>query len=262
MLVILDKDGTLVEPASGKEFVQSPGDQRLLPGVAERIAELKAMGAKVAIASNQGGVAAGHKSAGDAVSEMQFCQQITGIEYAVACTDWGHSITVIGDRTYFRRDCDYYCDGKRKDYDSFRKREHGRGYLHWRSPRRSPSRTSGRHRFCGCRSVEKRQGSNRPRGGDRVNKISATRIEKAARFLRTPTARQARGYLDKPLELTLRVLDSFADGRPHHPDEIAESTGLNINTIKQVLSALDRGGYGLLFTSHGYEPKPEGGDHP
>jgi D-glycero-D-manno-heptose 1,7-bisphosphate phosphatase len=76
MLVIFNKDRTLVESASGSKFIESPTDQRLLPGVAERIAELKRMGATLVIASNQGGVAAGHKSLADAIAEMRFCLEL------------------------------------------------------------------------------------------------------------------------------------------------------------------------------------------
>jgi D-glycero-D-manno-heptose 1,7-bisphosphate phosphatase len=73
MLVILDKDGTLVEPISGNTFVESPTDQQLLPTVAERIAELRARGARLVIVSNQGGVASGHKTLQQAEEEMKFC---------------------------------------------------------------------------------------------------------------------------------------------------------------------------------------------
>lgn len=40
-LLILDKDGTLVTPASGKKFVHHPEDQVVLPGVHEAIAQPK-----------------------------------------------------------------------------------------------------------------------------------------------------------------------------------------------------------------------------
>jgi D-glycero-D-manno-heptose 1,7-bisphosphate phosphatase len=74
MLIILDKDDTLVQSVSGAKFVQEPTDQKLMPGVAERIAELRAMdGAVLVIASNQGGVAAGHKSLQDTIAEMRYC---------------------------------------------------------------------------------------------------------------------------------------------------------------------------------------------
>lgn len=54
-LLILDKDGTLVKPKSGKTFVQHPEDQELLHGVKEAIARYAADGWTMAIASNQGG---------------------------------------------------------------------------------------------------------------------------------------------------------------------------------------------------------------
>lgn len=88
-LVILDKDGTLVEPASGSKFTQFPEDQRLLSGVAERIADHKAVGDVLVIASNQGGVAAGHKSLRDAVAEMRYCLKLLpDIESALFCPDF------------------------------------------------------------------------------------------------------------------------------------------------------------------------------
>jgi D-glycero-D-manno-heptose 1,7-bisphosphate phosphatase len=87
-LVILDKDGTLTETFSGKEFVQNPEDQKLLTGVAERISELKAAGYALAIASNQGGVAKGHKSLEDAMQEMRYCMGISGIDAAYFCPDF------------------------------------------------------------------------------------------------------------------------------------------------------------------------------
>lgn len=94
MLVILDKDGTLVEPAHGgsgtsfNQWVEFPEDQRLLPGVAERIAELKAMGATLVIASNQGGVAAGHKSLESAIAELKYACELAGVEAGYLCPDF------------------------------------------------------------------------------------------------------------------------------------------------------------------------------
>lgn len=93
MLVIIDKDGTLVEPASGDRFAQCPTDQQLLPGVAERIAELKEMGATIVIASNQGGVAAGYKTLSDAIKEMQYALKLLPeIEYAYFCPDYAGEV--------------------------------------------------------------------------------------------------------------------------------------------------------------------------
>jgi DNA-binding transcriptional ArsR family regulator len=74
------------------------------------------------------------------------------------------------------------------------------------------------------------------------------RIESAAKFLATPVAQQARGYLDPPLERALEVLAIFADGKPHNYQEISEATGLHPNTASGIIRALERGGYPLQFT--------------
>ncbi|MEM6432282.1 MAG: HAD-IIIA family hydrolase [Cyanobacteria bacterium P01_D01_bin.115] len=72
-LLLLDKDGTLTTPKSGAKFVQHPEDQELLPGVIEAIRHYDDTGWNLAIASNQGGVAAGHKTLEDAALEMRYC---------------------------------------------------------------------------------------------------------------------------------------------------------------------------------------------
>lgn len=88
-LAILDKDGTLTDPASGEKFVQHPQDQVLLPGVKEAVEKLVADGYTLVIASNQGGVAAGHKSLDDAISEMYYCLSLLPeISHAFFCPDF------------------------------------------------------------------------------------------------------------------------------------------------------------------------------
>lgn len=88
MLIILDKDGTLVEPASGNTFVQHPEDQRLLPGVADRVAELHHQGHTLVIASNQGGVGK-YKTLEDAIAEMRYCMKLLpSIEMVFFCPDF------------------------------------------------------------------------------------------------------------------------------------------------------------------------------
>jgi D-glycero-D-manno-heptose 1,7-bisphosphate phosphatase len=90
MLVILDKDGTLTESASGNTFVQSPTDQQLLLGVKERIIDLNARGVLLVIASNQGGVASRHKTLKQAAEEMKFCLSLLpAIDSAFFCPDFG-----------------------------------------------------------------------------------------------------------------------------------------------------------------------------
>jgi D-glycero-D-manno-heptose 1,7-bisphosphate phosphatase len=75
MLFVFDKDNTLIfsypcRPAN------TVAEQILLPGVAEKCAELRAAGHILAIASNQGGIASG-KVTREAVYEMM--GQITNI---------------------------------------------------------------------------------------------------------------------------------------------------------------------------------------
>jgi D-glycero-D-manno-heptose 1,7-bisphosphate phosphatase len=77
-------EGKTVEPASGGPFVQNPFDQKLLPGVAERINEIKLTGASLVIASNQGGVAAGHKTLTDVIAEMRHAMKLI----SDACRDF------------------------------------------------------------------------------------------------------------------------------------------------------------------------------
>ena len=75
-LLVLDKDGTLTRTKSGHTFVQHPEDQVLIDGVAEAIAAYAADGWTMAIASNQGGVAAGFKSLDDAIAEMEYAMKL------------------------------------------------------------------------------------------------------------------------------------------------------------------------------------------
>jgi len=56
-LYIFDKDGTICRSRSGKKFINSIDDQELFPDVAEKCAALQVRGHKLAVASNQGGVA-------------------------------------------------------------------------------------------------------------------------------------------------------------------------------------------------------------
>jgi D-glycero-D-manno-heptose 1,7-bisphosphate phosphatase len=88
-LAILDKDGTLTQPKSGSKFVQSPDDQELMPGVKKAIAALVADGYRLVIASNQGGIEAGHKSLDDAIAEMRYCMELLPeIDSACFCPDF------------------------------------------------------------------------------------------------------------------------------------------------------------------------------
>lgn len=84
-LLLLDKDGTLTRPRSGQKFVQHPEDQELIPGVAQALDRWRADGWLPVIISNQGGVFARHKTLEDAIAEMKFACELTGIQEALFC---------------------------------------------------------------------------------------------------------------------------------------------------------------------------------
>lgn len=75
-LLLLDKDGTLISPKSGAKFVGDPWDQMPLPNVCDRLKKYGDEDWKMAIISNQGGVAAGHKSLENCILEMKFCLEL------------------------------------------------------------------------------------------------------------------------------------------------------------------------------------------
>ena len=96
-LCIFDKDGTLTTTKSGETFVQHPEDQILLPGVVEGITAMAADGWLFAIASNQGGVAAGYKSLDDAIREIRYCLSLLPqIELGLFCPDKGETFFHTG----------------------------------------------------------------------------------------------------------------------------------------------------------------------
>lgn len=88
-LLLLDKDGTLIQPASGAKFVQQPWDQEPLPGVQAAVTHYVQQGYKPVIVSNQGGVEAGYKTLNATIAEMQFCLELfPAIEEAYFCPDF------------------------------------------------------------------------------------------------------------------------------------------------------------------------------
>jgi biotin operon repressor len=83
--------------------------------------------------------------------------------------------------------------------------------------------------------------------------VFLSEIEGGAKFLKTPAAQAARGYLAKPLETALRVIDCLADGNQHTYEEIAEQCDLNVETVKQIIRALETGGYPIQFTYEAFK---------
>ncbi len=73
-LLLLDLDGTVREPKSRAKFINDPKDQRIIEGASEAIAYFSRAWEIIGI-TNQGGVAAGHKSL-----EMAFKEQEITLE--------------------------------------------------------------------------------------------------------------------------------------------------------------------------------------
>ena len=70
-ILFLDCDGTIRQPKSGSTFISSPEDQEIVEGVQEAVATYKNSGYTIIGITNQGGVAAGHKSLESAIKEQQ-----------------------------------------------------------------------------------------------------------------------------------------------------------------------------------------------
>lgn len=77
MLYIFDKDGTLVHPVFNRP-ANTPQEQILMPGVLAKIEQLRSQGALIAIASNQGGVAWGLITEGQARELIIDCAEKLG----------------------------------------------------------------------------------------------------------------------------------------------------------------------------------------
>lgn len=86
----LDKDGTLVETVSGETFVQHPSDQKLIEGKSDKLIAMEKEGWTFSIVSNQGGVAAGHKTLIDVFDEIRYCMSLLPITIneAFFCPDF------------------------------------------------------------------------------------------------------------------------------------------------------------------------------
>ncbi|WP_416673178.1 HAD hydrolase-like protein [Egbenema bharatensis] len=70
-LMMVDLDGTVREPLSGQQYFQYPQDQHIVPGADLAIRSYSPDWIIVGI-TNQGGVAAGHKSMQHCIQEQQY----------------------------------------------------------------------------------------------------------------------------------------------------------------------------------------------
>ncbi len=88
-LLMLDLDGTVRCPKSRAKFISDPLDQEIIPEAQLVIAHYKSQGWLIVGATNQGGVAAGHKQLEDAITEqyqtLRLCPELTCIYF---CPDF------------------------------------------------------------------------------------------------------------------------------------------------------------------------------
>jgi D-glycero-D-manno-heptose 1,7-bisphosphate phosphatase len=84
MLIIFDKDSTLVESLGGRP-ANTVEEHRLLPNVLEKCTELKAAGHVLGIASNQGGVAFGYMTIDEAQAIMEHAAVLINADFYTFC---------------------------------------------------------------------------------------------------------------------------------------------------------------------------------
>ncbi len=86
-LLLIDMDGTLREPLSGQQYFQHPQDQRIIAGAEIAIGAYKDDWIIVGI-TNQGGVAAGHKSMQECIKEQQYTLELLPLREIYFCPDF------------------------------------------------------------------------------------------------------------------------------------------------------------------------------
>ncbi len=128
-LLLLDCDGTIREPLSGEKFPLHSRDQKIITGADKAIAYFASNNWQIYGYSNQGGVAAGHKSLQDAIAEQQYTltlfPQITAVFF---CPDYEGNLLYKTDRREaikYERDTYLLPYGRVKAFDSFRKPARG-----------------------------------------------------------------------------------------------------------------------------------------
>ncbi|MEG4327903.1 HAD-IIIA family hydrolase [Microcoleus sp. herbarium5] len=116
-IIFFDLDGTLRETASGKTFINEPTDQKAIQGTQKALAYYQEKGFICIGITNQGGVAAGHKSLQDAIEEQRITLELfPELLVIYMCADKGDTIQVVGRENITNHNF------KRSDfYESFRK---------------------------------------------------------------------------------------------------------------------------------------------
>ncbi len=96
-LLMLDLDGTVRAPMSGEKFIQHPQDQRIIEGAERAIAHYHEQGYQIVGITNQGGVAARHKSFTECFEEQRYTLNLSPqISQIYFCPDFeGHECWVV-----------------------------------------------------------------------------------------------------------------------------------------------------------------------
>lgn len=105
--LILDMDGTIREPISNSKFINNPKDQRIIESASIAIKYFAQKDYLIIGITNQGGVAAGHKSLNDCIEEQQntillcplilkiyFCPDYEGKKIGCVYSDGGNLLSL------------------------------------------------------------------------------------------------------------------------------------------------------------------------
>ncbi|MBP0008062.1 HAD hydrolase-like protein [Roseofilum sp. Belize Diploria] len=125
-ILFVDRDGTLVKPLTGGNFILYPRDQQPIAGAQEAIARYAKTHIIYGI-SNQAGIAAGHKCVDSVLSEMQYTLNLfPQIQSMLFCPDFEgfecwEATRGGGSRIFFLDETREVCE----DLPPFRKPSHG-----------------------------------------------------------------------------------------------------------------------------------------
>jgi D-glycero-D-manno-heptose 1,7-bisphosphate phosphatase len=98
-IIFFDLDGTLRETISGKTFINEPHDQKAIEGTQKALAYYQEKGFVLIGITNQGGVAAGHKSMESTIEEQRITLELfPELSEIFFCTNYsGESCWQISD---------------------------------------------------------------------------------------------------------------------------------------------------------------------
>jgi HAD superfamily hydrolase (TIGR01662 family) len=106
MLYIFDKDGTLVSNFANRP-ANTPAEQTPLPNVVEKLNLLRRLGDRIAIASNQGGVAWNFISYGQAIALVEdVAAKVGGVDAWEVCPHDARAIARDGHAPEYAVECE------------------------------------------------------------------------------------------------------------------------------------------------------------